>query len=110
MQTWAKVGVIFITVVLVAAVAEGTQGKPEVSIKCNSRGDTGTCIIENKGKKAGSVEADVIAVCRDGEHMARVSARVEPGNHATKIIDRFTPSITPKSECVGIDYRNFAVK
>jgi hypothetical protein len=107
MQTWAKVGLAFI-VVVIGAVA--MQGKAEVSIKCTAKGDSGSCVIENKGGKGGNVEADVIVVCHDGEHSAHVAARVEANNHVTKIIDGFTPSVGLLTSCAGIDYRNFSVR
>lgn len=107
MQTWAKVGLVFITIVVVAAVA---QGKPEVSIKCGVKSGVGECVIDNKGSKYGDVQADVILVCRDGEHSAHVAARVEPGSHVTKIIERFEPRLGFLSSCAGIDYRNFTVR
>ena len=107
MRTWAKVGIVFITIVVVAAMA---QGKPEVSMKCEAKGGSGSCVIENKGSKAGDVEVDVILVCRDGEHLAHLAAKVEAGNHVTKIIDGFTPSVGILTSCAGIDYRNFRVK
>lgn len=108
MRTWAKVGLAFIVVVVVAGVAHGS--KPEMAISCTARGDSGDCKIENKGSTAGHFEADVIAVCRDGEHSAHIAANVEPHNHVTKIIDGFTPSVGLLTNCAGIDYRNMAVK
>jgi hypothetical protein len=107
MQTWAKIGIVFITIVVVAAMA---QGKPEVSIRCSANGGTGSCVMDNKGSRAGQVEADVILVCRDGEHAAHVSAKVDAGNHVTKIIDSFNPRVGLLTTCAGIDYRNFTVK
>jgi hypothetical protein len=107
MQTWAKVGLVFIAVVVVAAMA---RGKPEVQIKCSAKGDSGECVIENKGSAAGNFEADVVLVCRDGEHMAHVSAKVEAHNHVTKIINGFNPSVGVFTSCAGIDYRNMSVK
>lgn len=107
MRTWAKVGLVFITIVIIAGVA---QGKPEMSIKCSAKGDSGSCQIHNKGSAAGDFEADVVLVCRDGEHVAHVSARVEAGNHVTKIIDEFKPGVGLFASCAGIDYRNLKVR
>jgi hypothetical protein len=109
MRTWAKVGLVFITVVAVAAVAS-QRGKAEMSITCSAKGGSGDCKIENNGSSAGNFDADVILVCRDGEHTAHVAARVEAHNHVTKIIDRFQPSVGLLTSCAGIDYRNMAVK
>lgn len=107
MRTWAKVGLVFITLVVVASMA---QGNPEMTIKCSAKGDNGSCRIENKGNAAGDFEADIVLVCRDGEHIAHVSARVEAHNHVTKIIDEFKPSVGLFTTCAGIDYRNMSVK
>jgi len=107
MRTWAKIGLVFLTLVIVAALA---KGRPEVSIQCRAKGDTGDCQITNKGNAAGDFEADVVLVCRDGEHIAHVAGRVEAQNHVTKIIGGFTPSVGLFDKCVGIDYRNVSVK
>jgi hypothetical protein len=107
MRTWAKVGLVFVTLVIVAGMA---QGKPEISIKCNAKGGSGSCIVDNNGGAAGDFETDVVLVCRDGEHVAHISGRVEAGNHVTKIIDEFKPGIGLFATCAGIDYRNMRVK
>lgn len=110
MQTWAKIGVVLIVVAVVAAWAQQTQSTPKVTIQCKANGDAGSCVFENKGSRAGNVEADVVLVCRDGEHLAHVSAFVEANNHVTKIIDGFAPSVGLLTSCAGIDYRNVTVK
>lgn len=107
MQTWAKIALVLITIVVVAGLA---RGKPEMSIKCSAKGDGGSCQIENKGGATGDFAADVILVCRDGEHVAHVAERVEAHNHVTKIIDGFNPSVGLFTSCAGIDYRNMSAK
>jgi hypothetical protein len=107
MRTWAKVGLVFITIVVVAGLA---RGKPEMSIRCSAKGDSGSCQVENKGGATGDFAADVVLVCRDGEHVAHVAERVEAHNHVTKIIDGFNPGVGMFTTCAGIDYRNMSVK
>lgn len=109
MKTWAKVGLVFIIVVVGGAMLM-ENNRAKMGISCSAKGDAGTCKVENNGSSTGTLDVDVVMVCRDGEHIAHVSAVVEPKNHATKIIDGFTPSVGLLSSCAGIDYRNMKVK
>lgn len=110
MQTWAKVGLAFIAVVFVASAIQANKPRPAISWECKIRGDAGDCVIDNKGGAGADVEFDVVRVCHDGEHVARVSARVDAQSHTTKIVDGFNPSIGLLSNCVGIDYRNKSLR
>ena len=83
MQTWAKVGLVFIALAVAAGMA---RGKPEVQIKCSAKDDSGECVVENKGSATGTFDADVILVCRDGEHVAHVSANVEAHNESPSVV------------------------
>lgn len=109
MKTWAKVGLVFIIVVVGGSMLMA-KDPLKMGIRCNTQGDGGTCTIENNGSRTGTLEVDVVMVCQDGEHVAPVSAVVEPHLHVTKIIRGFTPSIDLSSSCAGLDYRNLKVK
>lgn len=110
MKTWAKVGLVFIMLVVGAVAMQETRGKPEVSISCNAKGNAGTCVVKNNGSADGNVEVDVVLVCRDGEHISHLTTLVTAKNHVTKIIDGFSPEVGLFSNCAGIDYRNMTVR
>jgi hypothetical protein len=101
---------VFILIVAGAGAMEAMKPQPKVSIRCTARLDTGHCEVENTGGKIGDVDAQVVMVCRDGEHTAHLSARVEPHSHVTKIIEGFEPSVGILSSCAGIDYRSVYVR
>lgn len=110
MRTWAKVGLVFLLIVAGFGAMQSSRPRPEIEIKCETRGDSGHCQLENKGGASGDVDVNVVLVCRDGEHLAHMSARVDAHNHTTKIIEGFEPSVGLLSNCAGIDYRNFLIK
>lgn len=105
MRTWAVVGLVFIGVVVVVGAIQANKPKPEVSWRCETKGDGGSCKVENNGGLSADVDFNVVLVCKDGEHLAHVSARVDPHSHVTKIIDSFEPGVGLLSSCAGIDYR-----
>lgn len=110
MRTWAQIGLVFILIAGGAAVVEANKPKPEISLECHAKGDSGDCRVENKGGATGDVDVNVVLVCHDGEHLAHISARVDPHSYQTKIIDSFEPSVKLFSQCAGIDYRNWIIK
>ncbi len=110
MRVWARMGLGFIVAVAGLAAVQAMKPKPEVSWKCEAHGDSGSCKAENKGGRGAEVDFDVVLVCRDGEHLAHVSARVDAHSHATKIVDSFEPAVGLFSKCAGIDYRDQMVR
>ena len=109
MHTWAKIALVIILLIL-GAGALHLEKQPKVSISCKARLDSGSCDVENKGGTTADIDANVVFVCRDGEHMAHVSARVESNSLVTKIIDGFEPPVGLLSTCAGINYRDFLVR
>lgn len=110
MRVWARIGLGFIVAVAGLAAVQAMKPKPEVSWKCEAKGDAGSCKVENKGGRGADVDFNVIVVCRDGEHQAHVSARVDAHSHVTKIIDSFEPGVGLFGKCAGIDYRDPIVR
>jgi hypothetical protein len=110
MRLWARIGLAIVVGFLLLASLQLIKPKPEVSWKCETKGDAGSCVVENKGGASGDVDFNVVVVCHDGEHLAHVSARVDPHSHVTKIIDGFQPSVAIFSKCAGIDYRTPMVR
>lgn len=110
MRLWAKIGLTFILIVVGFGVLQAVNPKPEVSIECRAKGDSGDCRVENKGGVTADVDVNVVVVCHDGEHLAHLSARVDARSHQTKVIESFEPSVGFLTKCAGIDYRNFQVR
>lgn len=110
MKLWARIGLGFIVGVGLLVALQAITPRPEMSWQCKTQGDSGDCVLENKGGASGEVNFDVALVCHDGEHLAHISATVDPHSHVTKIIDGFTPSVGLFSNCAGIDYRHKTVR
>lgn len=109
MKTWAAIA-LGCLMLAGGAMAVQAYKAPKVSINCQSKGGAGSCVVQNTGGTSADVDAQVILICRDGEHAAHLSARVEPNSHVTKIIEEFDPSVGLLTSCAGIDYRSVLVR
>lgn len=86
----------------------GCSGEAQMRWECQATGTSSMqCSIENNGNEAGKVCFDVVAVCSDGEHVARVcSSVIKPGELEQKVVRDFNPPITYNTQCQGFEYRN----
>lgn len=110
MRLWAGAGPGVVVAFAVFAGLALSKPKPHVSFQCEARHDEGSCQIENKGGVSADVDVNVVAACRDGEHLAHVSARVDAYGKVTKIIEGFEPGVGLLTTCPGIDFRDVLVR
>jgi hypothetical protein len=110
MRLWARIGLAFLVGFGLLVALQLIKPKPQISISCTTKGGTGDCVVDNRGGQGADVDVNVVLVCRDGEHVAHISARVDPRNHTTKVIEEFEPSVGIFTKCVGIDYKDMLVR
>jgi hypothetical protein len=76
--------------------------------KCKGTGrDSMQCTIQNKSDMEEEICVDVVKVCKDGDHIARMcSGLMKSGEIRSKVVHDFRPKVKFFAGCMGVEYRN----
>jgi hypothetical protein len=86
------------------------QGK--FSAECKNTGrDSMQCVLRNGTGRDAEYCADVVKVCKDGDHVAQLcSGLMHSGEVTSKVARDFQPKVKFFATCMGIEFRNRSIR
>jgi hypothetical protein len=82
------------------------------SVQCKGTGRNSLqCAIQNNTSRDAEYCADVVKVCKDGDHVAQLCSGVMRSGEATsKVVHDFQPKVKFFAGCMGIEFRNRSIR
>lgn len=109
--------ILALAVIVAAQASAETLGdelarQEKFSVQCKNTGrDSMQCMVRNNTSREGEYCADVVKVCKDGDHVARIcSGLMQSGEATSKVVYGFRPKIKFFAGCMGIEFRNRSVR
>lgn len=102
-------------VVIAAVLLSGSamaQDDTASGIMCSPSGKNSMqCQVKNGGPKTIEICADVVKVCKRGDHVATMcSGELAPGETRSKVVAAFQPKVGIFEACMGGEIRNRQVR
>ncbi len=82
------------------------------SVQCKETGrNSMQCMVSNNTGRDAEYCADVVKVCKDGDHVAPLCTGVMRSGEATsKVVRDFQPKVKFFAGCMGIEFRNRSIR
>lgn len=69
--------------------------------------DSMQCTVQNNSDMEEEMCVDVVKVCKDGDHTARLcTGLMRSGEIRSKVVHDFSPKVKFFAGCMGVEYRN----
>ena len=109
--------ILALAVVLTAQANAETLGdelarQEKFNVQCKNTGrDSMQCMVQNNTSRDAEYCADVVKVCKDGDHVAQLcSGLMRSGEATSKVVRDFQPKIKFFAGCMGIEFRNRSIR
>ena len=100
---------------LAVVVSVGAQGEPsgnKIEWKCKETGrNSMQCAVQNNTRRDAELCVDVVKVCKDGDHVAMLcSGPLRSGESKAVVVRDFQPKVKFFAGCMGVEFRNRAIR
>jgi hypothetical protein len=100
-----------LAVVAIGAHADDVSGHT-MEWKCKETGrNSMQCAVQNKLPRDAELCVDVVKVCKDGDHVATLcSGPLRSGESTAVVVRDFQPKVKFFAGCMGVEFRNKAIR
>ena len=106
--------ILALAVLAAAQVSAETLGdkiaREEANFRWQCKGtgrDSMQCTVQNNGRMEEEMCVDVVKICKDGDHTARLcTGMMRSGEIRSKVVHDFRPKVKFFAGCMGVEYRN----
>lgn len=109
--------ILAVAVLMAAQASAETLGdqlerEQKFAVECKNTGRNSLqCIAHNNTSRDAEYCADVVKVCKDGDHVATLCTGVmRSGETTSKVVHDFQPKIKFFAGCMGIEFRNRSIR
>ena len=109
--------ILALAVVLTAQASAETLGdelarQEKFNVQCKNTGrESMQCMVQNNTSRDAEYCADVVKVCKNGDHVAQLcSGPMHSGEVKSKVVRDFQPKIKFFAGCMGIEFRNRSIR